>query len=327
MSDFNKSFKSWWAESQSIWTEERIRNIELSNHNHSRHNDLFTWKQRLLAVPILGSFIHWCWLLLRLRIWLPELLDMRVRVSKYELVIRDQLLAGLSRNARDELTYKHQLPDSVRLSLEESLRVNEAEIFLKRFSYIPRVQLVASGLKLPVIDVGCGRGDWLAKLALLGIEAYGVDIDESVVKINQDRGLDVICEDGSRYLLSLNPGSLSAITFFQVIEHLPLPEVWTMLGAAYRALAPGGLIIFQTPNPENLQIASRSVRFDLGGGKFLSPKVLTVLVNQSGFGGVEIQRFNPCPELMLANGQDLMHFHQLLFCERDYILCAYKQVQ
>jgi hypothetical protein len=162
MSNFNKSFKSRWAESQSTWSEQHIRNIQSSTQFD--HENL-SWKQKFLAIPLLGSFVHWCWLLFRLRIWLPELLQMRERVSKYELVIRDQLLAGLSKNVRDELTYNHQLPELIDLALEEGLRVKEPEIFLKRFSYLPRLQLVASGLKLPVIDVGCGPGFLLLEIA------------------------------------------------------------------------------------------------------------------------------------------------------------------
>jgi O-antigen chain-terminating methyltransferase len=239
--------------------------------------------------------------------------------------VRDALLAGLSKNSTTgELRYQHELPESVYLALEERLRGSSQDVLVKQTMYLPRVQLLATGMRLPVVDLGCGRGEWLAQLESVGVSAYGVDLSERMVAVAKERGLQAVCGDACSYLLAQEPASLSAITAFQVIEHVPVPELWTLLSAAYRALAPGGLILLETPNPENLQVAAYSFRLDPTHLQPLPPPLLDVLVREAGFGAIEIERSGAWPEWAESSPSYPEHLRKLLFCEQDYALIAYK---
>ena len=327
--NLNEPLKNRWAESQSNWSQDQVRRIEASRQAYELKP--VSWRARVLAIPVVGRMIYWAWLLLRLHRWVPELLEMRerlqhtlLRVSRYELAIRDQLLAGLSRNAAGELSYQHRLPESVYVALEERLRGSSADVAKKQASYLPRVQVVASGLQKPVVDIGCGRGEWLEQLSAQGLSARGVDVSERMVAIAQARGLQASCGDACAYLLGQEPGSLAAITAFQVVEHMPVPELWTMLAAAYKALAPGGLLLLETPNPENLQVAAYSFRLDPTHLQPLPPPLLDVLVREAGFGAIEIERRDPWPQWTEAASEYPEYLRKLLFCEQDYALLAYK---
>ena len=324
ISSLNEPLKSRWQESQAEWLEERIRQIEFAPTQSISESKSRSWKERLLAIPLLGPVMQWAWYLLRLRQILPELRHTLLRVSRYELAIRDQLLAGLSRNTAGELSYQHRLPESVYVALEERLRGSSADVSKKQASYLPRVQVVASGLQKPVVDIGCGRGEWLAQLESVGLSARGVDVSERMVAIAQARGLQASCGDACAYLLEQEPGSLAAITAFQVVEHMPVPELWTMLAAAYKALAPGGLLLLETPNPENLQVAAYSFRLDPTHLQPLPPPLLDVLVREAGFGAIEIERRDPWPQWTEASSEYPEYLRKLLFCEQDYALVAYK---
>src|SRR5437763_7499231 len=54
-----------------------------------------------------------------------------------------------------------------------------------------------------VLDVGCGRGEWLDLLKQNGVSAYGVDTNIEVVRKSTDRGLDVRQEDVLEHMRGL----------------------------------------------------------------------------------------------------------------------------
>lgn len=329
MSNLKNPLKTRWVESQATWLEERVLRIESSRQGFELKPT--SWRARVLAIPILGKVIYFLWLLLRVDRWLPNLLEMPerlrsilLRVSSYELAVRDHLLAGLSRSAQGELTYEHRLPESVYLALEERLRGSSADVAAKQATYLPKVQLVAATLKLPVVDIGCGRGEWLAQLESVGVKARGVDLSARMVRVAQERGLQAINSDACTYLLAQEPSSLAAVTAFQVIEHMPVPELWTLLGAAYKALAPGGLLLLETPNPENIQVAAYSFRLDPTHLQPIPPPLLDVLAREAGFGAIEIVRRDAWPEWVEGSPEYPEYLRKLLFCEQDYALLAYK---
>lgn len=104
----------------------------------------------------------------------------------------------------------------------------------------------------PVLDVGCGRGEFLALLAAEGIAAEGVDVDPGMVDRCRALGLHASLGDGNEYLEGLEDASLGTIFSAQVIEHLPHWELRRMLDLALRKLRPGGLFIAETVNPHRL---------------------------------------------------------------------------
>lgn len=104
----------------------------------------------------------------------------------------------------------------------------------------------------PVLDVGCGRGEFLALLAGEGIAATGVDSDTGMVQRCLELGLQASLGDVNEHLRTLADASLGTIFSAQLIEHLPHPELRRLLELAARKLRPGGLLIAETVNPHRV---------------------------------------------------------------------------
>jgi 2-polyprenyl-3-methyl-5-hydroxy-6-metoxy-1,4-benzoquinol methylase len=104
----------------------------------------------------------------------------------------------------------------------------------------------------PVLDIGCGRGEFLAQMAAEGIVATGVDSDPGMVERCRALGLETTLTQANDHLESLDDGTLGAIFSAQVIEHLPHEELQRMLALALRKLRPGGLFIAETVNPHRI---------------------------------------------------------------------------
>ncbi|MBN1297806.1 class I SAM-dependent methyltransferase, partial [bacterium] len=100
----------------------------------------------------------------------------------------------------------------------------------------------------PVIDIGCGRGEFLTLLREAGVPSRGFDSNADMVGICREKGLDVEAIDGIRGLESVAKDSLGGVFAAQVVEHLPSPALIRWLQAAFHALAPGGVLVYETIN-------------------------------------------------------------------------------
>ncbi len=145
----------------------------------------------------------------------------------------------------------------------------------------------------PILDLGCGRGEWLEVLKESNIKSYGVDSNETSLMRCVAKGLDVRLDDGLHHLRSLADNSLGAITAMHVIEHLPWETVLELIYEAYRVLIPGGILIMETPNPENVLVGSCYFYHDPTHKNPIVPSVLHFTVKYFGFETVEILRFRP----------------------------------
>jgi SAM-dependent methyltransferase len=141
-------------------------------------------------------------------------------------------------------------PDSMISLTRQSLfseieRGSRAEVMTALEGYVPLFAKVDG----PVVDLGCGRGEFLELALRDGVEAYGVDLDEDSVLGCLARGLDARREDLFEHLTWRPTQSLGGVFAAQVVEHLPaerLPELFSLAG---RALRPGGVVVVETPNP------------------------------------------------------------------------------
>lgn len=147
-----------------------------------------------------------------------------------------------------------------------------------------------------VVDIGCGRGEFLLLLRDAGIRAYGVDSDESMVNAGQAEGLHVVLEDAFDHLRGLEPGAVDGVFCSQVAEHLETPSLLALLELCLAKLAPGGVIVMETPNPESLSILSRFFYTDLTHIRPIHPDALRWAMEAVGFGGVHVQRVQPVEE-------------------------------
>ncbi len=219
--------------------------------------------------------------------------------------------------------------DQFYVEFEALFRGSMAEIKQRMTVYLPYLKHVTSlprDQRLPVVDVGCGRGEWLELLNENDIPAMGVDMNQAMVKVCVERGLLVRCADAIAYLRELPAGSVSAVTGFQIIEHLPFPVFVELLEAALHALCPGGIVIFETPNPENLKVGACNFYFDPTHLHPIIPQVAEFTAKQRGYSKAEILRLHPYPDELLVQGDsDIARvINKEFYGPQDYALIAWK---
>ncbi|HEY4752858.1 MAG TPA: methyltransferase domain-containing protein, partial [Candidatus Limnocylindrales bacterium] len=141
-----------------------------------------------------------------------------------------------------------------------------------------------------------------------GITAYGVDSDESQVKVAQDAGRDVRLEDAVDHLNSLRAGDIDGAFSSQVAEHLTVNELIGSIELVHRKLAPGGVFVMETPNPEALFIFATFFYVDLTHIKPIHPEALRWAFEACGFEDVQVVRSQPVPDsARLAKIPDVLH--------------------
>jgi SAM-dependent methyltransferase len=169
----------------------------------------------------------------------------------------------------------------------------------------------------PVLDVGCGRGEFLGLLREAGIDARGVDADADMVAYARGEGLAVEQGDAIGYLEGVPDGSLGGIFAAQLVEHLPPATLFRLLELAARKLRSGGVLVAETINPLS-PLALRSYFADLTHAQPLVPETLELLAKQAGFGRVET-RFLNAPRH--ADDVD-ERIREILFAPLDYAIVA-----
>ena len=177
--------------------------------------------------------------------------------------------------------------------LEKRFRGAPDEIAKRQSAYLPILEKAKiASLGGPVLDIGCGRGEWLDLLSTQGYEVRGVDLNEGFVIDCRRRGLDVVCEDAVRYLRSLPAESCAAVTSFHLVEHLPFGQLIELVAEIHRVLRPSGLVILETPNPENIAVGAYSFYFDPTHIAPLPPDLLQFMIERSGFAFACVARVN-----------------------------------
>jgi len=210
--------------------------------------------------------------------------------------------------------------DAFYLSLEDQFRGSRAEIKQRLRVYLPPIQEAGIGRdEKPVLDVGCGRGEWLELLREEGLVASGVDSNRVLVQECRERNLEVVQGDLLSHLRSLPDASLGAITGFHVIEHLPFETLIKFLDETVRTVKPGGLVIFETPNPQNVLVGSCNFYFDPTHRNPLPSPITKFLLESRGFTRVQVLNLNPSDEAPVAGDSDLARrFNQYFYGPMDY---------
>lgn len=180
--------------------------------------------------------------------------------------------------------------------------------------------------RLPVLDLGCGRGEWLQLLKEENIPAIGVDSNSSMIELCEDAYLEVYLDDAVQYLARLPDNSLGGLTAFHIVEHLPLSVLIRLIDEARRVVCPGGVVLFETPNPENLITGACNFYVDPTHRNPLPPVLMAFLLQARGFERVEIDRRHPGdPSLLLQSNEQAISgpLNQLLFGPQDYAAIGY----
>jgi 2-polyprenyl-3-methyl-5-hydroxy-6-metoxy-1,4-benzoquinol methylase len=134
-----------------------------------------------------------------------------------------------------------------------------------------------------VLDIGCGRGEFLSLLLREGIPARGIDLDLDMVLLCQEKGLPVVQADAITYLASLPDRLLGGVFLAQVIEHLSTPQAASLLARVYEKLNVGGVFAVETLNPESLPVLTRWFWLDPTHVRLVHPETLKFLLESTGF--------------------------------------------
>jgi O-antigen chain-terminating methyltransferase len=203
-------------------------------------------------------------------------------------------------------------------AFEARMRGTSAEIRERQRPYVEDFRDAA-----PVLDVGCGRGEFVGLLAEAGVEARGVDADADMVAFARGEGLDVVQADALEHLDGLEDATLGGVFAAQLVEHLPPPALLRLLELAARKLRPGGLLVAETINPLS-PLALRNYFADLTHAQPLVPETLALLARHAGFARVETRFLNP-PRRRLEEAEsdpNARLLNEIVFAPLDYALVA-----
>ncbi|MFM0258156.1 methyltransferase domain-containing protein [Paraburkholderia sediminicola] len=197
--------------------------------------------------------------------------------------------------------------DAYYLAFEDANRGTRESVLAKLAIYqdwlatgVPR----ADGLTHEIVDIGCGRGEWLTYVRQNGRDAIGIDANRVMVDACFAQGLNVRCTDALTFLRSLPTGSVAAVTGFHIIEHLPFDYLFALVQESYRVLVEGGSVLFETPNPENVLVGSHTFYHDFTHRNPITPSAISFLLTYHRFEAIDVIRSSPYPEEAKVPGND-----------------------
>ena len=272
-------------------------------------------------------------------------LDRMGRTLEGLLALRDRIevVSEEVRALRSSLDAKTPAPETARAAtraandsgytaFENCFRGSREEIRARQ-----QVDVELFRAQAPVVDLGCGRGEFLELLAAAGVEAFGVESNANAVRECRDKGLHVFHGDLVGSLRERRAGSLGGVYASQVVEHLPPVALGALLAEAHRTLRSGGLLVLETPNPASVLSFHGTFIRDPTHERPLHPETLRFLAAAAGFSDARIETRNPVPEhgrlrslpgsvlpppaVRLLN-ENVELLNALLFAPLDYALIA-----
>ncbi|MEA2058983.1 MAG: methyltransferase domain-containing protein [Thermodesulfobacteriota bacterium] len=258
-----------------------------------------------------------------------NLLDQHRRLALLLEETRKRMPEPISEDQiKNMVSEEDHLLDAMYASFEDRFRGTREDIKGRQQVCLETIDQAGIGTDdAPIIDLGCGRGEWLELLKENSKTAIGVDINRVFVSGCRDIGLDIVERDALSYLRDLKPETAGAITSFHLIEHLPLKTLIALLDEALRVLKPGGIVIFETPNPENMKVGSCNFYIDPTHCNPLPPVTTQYLLEARGFVQCHILRLHPFDEG--ARARDMVESGPSTLIEefygpQDYAVIGYK---
>ncbi len=175
-----------------------------------------------------------------------------------------------------------------------------------------------------VLDLGCGRGEFLEMMRAAGVPARGIDLSEESVALCRQKGLNAEVADLFAYLGNLPESSLDGILCSQVVEHLPPERLPEMIKLAVSRLQRGGVIAIETPNPECLAIFATHFYLDPTHVRPVPYALLGFYLEEFGAGKIEVRRLSPAVESMPSLASLPEDFREAFFGALDYAIIARK---
>jgi SAM-dependent methyltransferase len=218
---------------------------------------------------------------------------------------------------------EEHLLDALYASFEDQFRGPREEVSRRLEVYLP--SLKEAEINDGVLDIGSGRGEWLQLLHSEGIEARGVDHNRVFIEECLSAGLKVIEEDAVIHLRSLPDDTLNAVTIFHLVEHLPFEVLIRLLNEVVRTLKPGGMLIVETPNPENFMVGSCSFYADPTHRNPIPSQTLQFLLESRGLCDLTILKLRAWDEAKIpGDGELIKRFNEYFYSAPDYGIIARK---
>lgn len=188
--------------------------------------------------------------------------------------------------------------------------------------------------KNKVIDIGCGRGEFLELMRENNIDAIGVDINSKMVEMCQDRGLNAILGDGIKFLNNRDDESIEAIFASQLVEHLSMEQLNELIDISMKKLSSGGYLILETVNPLTLGVFCYSFYMDPTHVKPVHPATLRFILERKGFDVKPIQfldyftddyKLEIYESMNKVDKENIERLNETIFGAQDYaIICEKK---
>ncbi len=276
-----------------------------------------------------------------------KMLDQRLETQEIDSQQRDKTIQSMETSLRS-LQHVAAAWSTDRKAGKTSAGTEEARYFFfeERFrgtrewvrdKFVGYVKYFKTGIGAPVLDLGCGRGEFLELLKEAGISGKGVDSNEVMVKKNRDAGLEVSQGDLLEFLFAQPENSLGGIFCSQVVEHLPASVLLRMLEAAFVRLKTGAPILLETVNVSSVFALTQVFTRDLTHITSVHPETLQFMLNACGFKRPEILYTSQVPavqQLKLFSkpeneaqeifNHNMSKLNQLLFGPMEFAIYAVK---
>jgi len=216
--------------------------------------------------------------------------------------------------------------DNFYKAFEDQYRGSRALIQSRLKFYLPFLEPLKSHYGSgQTVDLGCGRGEWLELLTGQGgYEPYGVDLDEGMLAVCAEYKLNYQLQDALSCLKGLADDSQLAVTGFHIAEHIPFEDLQQLVQESLRVLKPGGLLILETPNSENLVVATTEFYMDPTHSQPIPANLLAFVPEFYGFQSTKIVRLQE--NQALTESDDITLYNVIKEVSPDYAVIAQKSV-
>jgi len=267
-----------------------------------------------------------------------EYKDVKILMRKF-ILLKEKLSALLSTLEEKKIPSPAQVKELLEpledwhyAGFENRFRGNEEEVKKQQAQYLEYFEK-AQGKR--VVDLGCGRGEFLEHLAEKGLEAEGIDLNTEMVEACRDKGLRCLKGDLLEKLVDYEDNSLGGIFCSQVVEHLPPPYLKRLVELSFLKLAPSSYLVLETINPASVFSLVQIYFLDISHHNPVHPQALKFLLESSGFEQVTIQFSAPlekeklqelpdADEIATILNQNIDKLNKLLYAPANYAVIGLK---
>ena len=231
---------------------------------------------------------------------------------------------------------KTTLPSGIDyFQLERHFRGTEEEVRARQRFYLPLFQ----GRK-NVLDIACGRGEFLELMRETGAGCRGIDLNPDMVGCCLEKGLDAVEADVFRYLETVPDGSLDGIFCAQFVEHLEPQAYIRLVSRCAAKLAASGILAVETQNPECLAVFTKTFFLDPTHVRPIPPAQMRFLFAEAGLTKITTHFLSPVSgelsaipkleshaieaDVLQAWNAAVMQFNDTYFGSMDYAVIGYR---